>query len=162
MILKQDSIEGVAGEFALEMIRREEHDCFQPRHANGSGGRLGSQERDEGFGFAVGQQHRIVFSDSFAVVSASPRGDVATDFASPAFDFNEPETLFGEYQQVNLVDGPVRGLEFEIGPRPVRFVVWQPGTDQVEGATFPFVLGRRDGVPEGRFHEWVSWSFAVA
>ena len=74
------------------------------------------------------------------------------DAAAPRLALDEPEALLGQDQQIDLVDGPVVGLELEIGPRPVRIVVGQTRSDEVQATPFPLVLRRRDDVPAWRFH----------
>ena len=136
----------------MQVVRREEDECIEPRHADLLDRLLCLQESDQGQGLAIGEQDRTVLTDCPALVLASPRSSITRNTTGPALDFDQPESLFGQDQKIDLVDRTLVGLEFEIGPRPVRVVIGQSGADKIETAPFPLVLGRRDDVPAWRFH----------
>ena len=76
---------------------------------------------------------------------------LARDPTLPCLALDQPEALLGQDEQIDLVNGPVIGLELEIGPRPVRIVVGQTGRMKSR-ASRSFVLRRSDDFPAWRFH----------
>ena len=116
-------------------------------------GGLGLEQRREGLRLAIGEQDGVVLRADLAVLRAGPRAGVARDSTAPRLALDEPEALLGQDEQIDLVDGPVIGLELEVGPRPVRIVVGQTRADEVQTTPFPLVLRRRDDLPAWRFHE---------
>src|SRR5262249_40888797 len=80
----------------------------------------------------------------------------------PRLALHEPEALLRQDEQINFVDGPVSGLELEVGPRPIRIVVGQTRSDEIKTTPFPLVLRWRNDVPAWRFHEFSRRQFSIS
>ena len=125
-VLQADPVAGGAGEVALDVVRREEHEGVEPGQLDLLDGGLGLEQGREGLRLAVGQQDGVILGPGLAA-----RRSGSTMPASPVIDpphalhLDQPEALLGQDEQIDLVDGPVVGLELEVGPGPVRVVVGQ-------------------------------------
>ena len=117
-----DAVAGRAREVALDVGGRTGRPGRRARAPAPSATAIfGLQERREGLGLAVGQQDGVVVRGPPALpVGPGPGAGVPLDPARPALDLDQPEALLGQDQQIDLVDGPVGGLELEVGPGAVR------------------------------------------
>ena len=90
---------------------------------------------DRAFALRLASRTGLSSERILAVLEQCPGADIARNAAAPRLALDEPEALLRQDEQIDLVDGPVIGLELEIGPRPVRIVIGQTGSDEIQSVS---------------------------
>ena len=127
----------VIGQAQAVVLGGQEH----PRLEEGQPGLLHgaglAQQADQLLGLAVGKDQRIVVGVAAPVARPGPGARVAIDVARAALDLDQEETLWGQDQQVHLVEGAIGGDELEVGPGTVGVVVRQAFLDEGKRLSLP-------------------------